>query len=49
LEKKMGFKLTQTFFFNYSDEMDPNAKALFGKGFTRGAGGMSHVHLSDLN
>jgi hypothetical protein len=36
--KEIGFKLTQKSFFNYSGEMDPNAKALFGEGFTREGG-----------
>jgi hypothetical protein len=34
VRKEIGFKITQKL-FNYSCEMDPNAKALFGKGFTR--------------
>jgi len=35
IRTEIGFKFVQEFFINYSTEMDPNARALLGKGLRK--------------
>jgi hypothetical protein len=39
IRTEIGFKFVREFFINYSTEMDPNARALFGKGLRKRGGG----------